>query len=167
MNEGPFLIIFDHDGTLMHTETRDFYLFPKMKELILDLTRQGFHLCVWTARGRASTVNSLKNAGIMEYFDDVFGSDDGLAKPHTMGLIKLTDGFLKKNILHIGDSLADVHGALDFGIQVIYACWNNSNQVQKREENNGNERDIDNVFEARKIDDCRAIIENKFGLSLQ
>ncbi len=159
MNIEPFLIIFDHDGTLMHTETRQFTLFPKMKELILDLKDQGFHLSVWTARGHASTVNSLKNAGIMEYFDEVYGHDDGLSKPHPMGLVKLTDGFLKKNVLHIGDSLADVSGALGFGIQVIYACWNNPNQVQ-------NQSEIDNVFVAEKVEDCRSIIEKKFGISL-
>ncbi len=48
MNIEPFLIIFDHDGTLMHTETRQFTLFPKMKELILDLKDQGFHLMYQT-----------------------------------------------------------------------------------------------------------------------
>ena len=152
------MIIFDHDGTLVDTDTPDFKVFPRIKELLVDLTRLGFHLSVWTARSHKSTVESLKRMEIASYFGEIYGHDDGVAKPHPEGLRSITDGFDKTLVLHIGDSYGDIEGAHNFGISVIAACWNNPEQVENFR--------TKTPFVALKVDDCRAIIAKKFNVEL-
>ena len=152
------MIIFDHDGTLVNTDLPDFKLFTGIKELLVDLSNAGFVLSVWTARSHRSTVESLKHLEIAPYFSEIYGHDDGLPKPHPMGLRKITEGFEKNNLLHIGDSLGDLEGASAFGIDVIAACWNSTNQVEifKRK----------TPFLAMTPDDCRNIVAHKFNVLL-
>ena len=152
------MVIFDHDGTLINTDTPDFKLFPGIKELLVDLEKAGIQMSVWTARSHRSTVESLKNADIARFFLEVYGHDDGMSKPHPMGLSQITNGIERDSVIHIGDSLGDLDGANAFGIAVIAACWNSSNQVDifKRK----------TPFVAMKPEDCRAIIAKKFNVNL-
>ncbi|MBC7712601.1 MAG: HAD family hydrolase [Rhizobacter sp.] len=154
----PGMIIFDHDGTLVNTNEPDFKLFPGIKELLVDLNNLGLEMSVWTARGHRSTVESLKTLQIANFFWEIYGHDDGIAKPHPSGLAKISEGFAKEKIIHIGDSLGDLEGAAAFGIEAIAACWNSSNQVEifKRK----------TPFVAMTPDDCRKIISAKFNVFL-
>lgn len=129
--EIPGYIIFDHDGTLVDTTKSPYLLFDGMRELLTDLKAQGFELFIWTARPRKSVLSILKKLDIASFFTDIYCYDDGLPKPNIMGLKKLTEGIEKKEILHIGDSLSDIDGAHNYEIEVIAACWNNLNQVEK------------------------------------
>ncbi len=148
------LVIFDHDGTLVNTELRDYALFPGIKELLLSLKLQGFKLSVWTARSSESTKASLSRLEIYGFFEEIYGHDNGFPKPHPMGLENLSAGFEKSQVLHIGDSLADLDGALNFGIDVIYACWNNSNRVQNFKEKT--------TMVAMSPKECDGLISKKF-----
>lgn len=152
------MVIFDHDGTLVNTETPDFKVFPGIKELLVDLNKAGFEMAVWTARSHRSTIESLKNGEIAEFFGEIYGHDDGMSKPHPMGLSQITKGFQRESVIHIGDSLGDLDGATSFGISVIAACWNSANQVEifKRK----------TPFVAMTPDDCRSIIAKKFNVNL-
>lgn len=152
------MIVFDHDGTLVNTETPDFKVFPGIKELLVDLIQLGFTLSVWTARSHRSTVESLKRMDIAQYFTEIYGHDDGISKPHPDGLKKLAEGLDKEVVLHIGDSLGDIEGAKAFGISVIAACWNVPNQVE-------NFRTKTPLL-AIKVEDCRKIIAKKFNVDL-
>lgn len=154
----PRMIIFDHDGTLVNTDSPDFKLFKGIKELLVDLSSAGFTLSVWTARGHQSTKESLKHLEIDSYFREIYGHDDGRTKPHPMGLEKVSAGIEKKNVLHIGDSVGDLEGARGFGIDVIAACWNSTNQVEIFK--------LKTPFIALTPDDCRKIIADKFNLNL-
>lgn len=152
------MIIFDHDGTLVDTDVPDFKLFDGIKELLVDLSRAGFEMSVWTARSHRSTAESLERLEIASYFWEIYGNDDGFPKPNPWGLAKITEGFEKKNLLHVGDSVGDLEGASAFGIDVIAACWNSTNQVEifKRK----------TPFLAMTPDDCRKIISDKFNVNL-
>jgi phosphoglycolate phosphatase len=152
------LIIFDHDGTLVFTEKPEFSLFPGIKELLVDLEQSGFSLAVWTARPRSSTLRSLKQLEIASFFGELYCSDDGPGKPHPMGLLKVSHGFEKENILHIGDSLSDIEGARSFGIEVIAACWNSTFQVETFKQKT--------PHVALKVGDCKKIISEKFKLDI-
>ncbi|MEA9356456.1 HAD-IA family hydrolase [Bacteriovorax sp. PP10] len=152
------MVIFDHDGTLVDTETPDFKVFPGIKELLVDLNNAGFEMAVWTARSHRSTVESLKNADIASFFGEIYGHDDGISKPHPMGLSQITNGIDRESVIHIGDSLGDLDGANAFGIAVIAACWNSTNQVEifKRK----------TPFVAMTPADCKVIIAKKFNVNL-
>ncbi|MBY0412854.1 MAG: HAD-IA family hydrolase [Bdellovibrionales bacterium] len=154
----PGMIIFDHDGTLVNTESSVFKVFPGIKELLVDCKQLGFEFSVWTARSHRSTVESLKSLDLAHFFTEIYGHDDGLSKPHTMGLTQITAGIEKKKVLHIGDSLGDIEGAQNFGIEVIAACWNSLNQVEIFQKKT--------PYLAKKPSDCRAIIAHKFNVKL-
>ncbi|MBP9680990.1 MAG: HAD-IA family hydrolase [Bacteriovorax sp.] len=147
-------IVFDHDGTLVNTESSPFYLFQGMRELLIELKSQHFELYVWTARPRRSTLESLKKADILSFFTEIYCSDDGEIKPHPAGLVSLLEGLSKQNILHIGDSLTDIDGARTFGIEVIAACWNDPDQVKKYAPLAD--------YTALNLLECRAHIKRKF-----
>ena len=150
----PGHIIFDHDGTLVKTDTSQYTLFAGMRDLLLELKSQNYELYIWTARPRQSTLDIIKKMDIAQFFTELFCYDDGIPKPHAMGLIKLTAGIDKKSILHIGDSPSDIEGAKAYGIEVIAACWNRPNQV-----NNGL---AGANYTANSIEECRQIIKGKF-----
>ncbi len=147
-------IIFDHDGTLVNTDFTPFTLFTGMRELLRDLKVLNFELYVWTSRPRRSTVESLKKQEIANFFTDIYCFDDGIPKPHTMGLKILTDGVPKDQILHIGDSMTDIEGAKAYGIEVIAACWNSPDQVEKYSQLAD--------CTAININDCKNFIKRKF-----
>jgi phosphoglycolate phosphatase-like HAD superfamily hydrolase len=147
-------IIFDHDGTLVQTDLRDSAIFEGMRELLHELKGLGFELYVWTSRPRKSTQESLKKFDIHNYFTAIYCYDDGLPKPHPMGLSKLTEGFAKQKILHIGDSLSDLEGAKAYNIEVVLACWNDTSQVNKYKHITD--------YSAHNLVELRSIIKGKF-----
>lgn len=148
-------IIFDHDGTLVKTDVFPYLLFDGIRELLEDLSSRGFILYVWTSRPRKSTQESLKKFEIQHFFKDIFCYDDGLPKPNPMGLRRLTEGLPKNKILHIGDSSTDVEGAKAYGIEVVLACWNGPDQVQKYTHDLAD-------FNAADLIELREIIKGKF-----
>jgi phosphoglycolate phosphatase-like HAD superfamily hydrolase len=152
------MVIFDHDGTLINTDTPDFKVFPGIKELLVDLKAAGIEMSVWTARSHNSTVESLKNAEIASFFGEIYGHDDGMPKPHPMGLSQITNGFSTDSIIHIGDSIGDLDGANTFGIAVIAACWNSVNQVDLFRQRT--------PFVAMTPKECREIIAHKFNMKI-
>lgn len=116
-------VIFDCDGTLIDTSIPKYKLFPGIKELIQELSRDCL-LYVWTARGRASTLRILDELGVIQYFDSFSTIDDGMPKPHIGGLLDLVGVTAKESICIIGDSSGDMIGAKHFGVLAIGAAWN-------------------------------------------
>lgn len=116
-------VIFDCDGTLIDTSTPKYKLFPGVKELILELSKD-CTLYVWTARGRQSTLRILEDNGVSAYFDSLSTVDDSIPKPHIAGLMDLVGAAPKNSICIIGDSSNDMLGAKNFGVLAIGALWN-------------------------------------------
>ncbi len=152
------LIIWDHDGTLVNTDFREFQLFPGVRDLLFDLKNLGFELAIWTARPRASTINSIKKLEIAPLFGNIFCYDDGPSKPHPQGLIQVSAGYAKEKIIHIGDSPSDIEGATAFGVDVIGALWYSSRHLEQFKKMT--------PLLANKVDDCRSIIAKKFNVQL-
>ena len=51
-------------------------LFPGMKELILELKKQGYKLAVATSRRRSSTLEALEKFELLDSFDTIVSCDD-------------------------------------------------------------------------------------------
>ena len=92
-------------------------------ELLGELEAKGARLVVWTGRDRASTLEILRTADLLKYFEELVCSDDITPKPHPAGLAKLLEGEDKSNCLHIGDSYTDIQGAKLYGIKSVGALW--------------------------------------------
>ncbi len=115
-------IIFDCDGTLMDTSGHRYKLFPGIKELLLDLSKDS-KLYVWTARDKLSTVRYLSEFDVINQFVDISTPDDTLPKPHSEGIEFLVSDINKNSICIIGDSPGDIVGAKNFGVMSIGAAW--------------------------------------------
>lgn len=148
-------IIFDHDGTLVRVDRSGFQLFPGMKDFIVELKQNNFEIYIWTARNRSSTITSIKQNELSEFLTDIYCADDGMMKPHPMGLTKLLGGVPKNQIIHIGDSETDLQGAINFGIDFIYAAWNDLSLGELYKSRT--------PFVANTILDCKKIIDYKFN----
>lgn len=67
-----------------------------------------------TQRGR------LENSGILKYFKEVYGGDEGRIKPHKDSFKRAIGNYSKEECIMIGDSdYHDIQGALTFGIKVV------------------------------------------------
>lgn len=97
--------------------------YPGIAELLETIENSGMRLLVWTGRDRASTLELLRAAGILRFFEELCCSDDTTPKPHTAGLARLLDGEEKNQCIHIGDSYTDVQGARNYGIRSVGALW--------------------------------------------
>ncbi|MFY7993239.1 MAG: HAD family hydrolase [Bacteriovoracaceae bacterium] len=115
-------VIFDCDGTLIDTSQYRYSLFPGIKDLIIDLSKD-CELYVWTARDRLSTLRYLKEFEIIQYFSEISTPDDALAKPNSEGIRRLVGAHDKTSVCMIGDSSADIVGAKNFGVMSIGANW--------------------------------------------
>ncbi len=116
-------IIFDCDGTLVDTSSYKHRLFPGIKDLLIELSKNNL-LYVWTARDRTSTLRILGDLGILSYFESLSTSDDAYPKPHVAGISQLVGSIDKQSICIIGDSSNDMLGAKNFGALGIGAIWN-------------------------------------------
>ena len=94
-----------------------------IQDALESLEQRGHRLLVWTGRDRASTLELLRLAGILRYFEELVCADDITPKPHPAGLAKLLDGEVKKLCVHIGDSYTDIQGAKSYGIESVGALW--------------------------------------------
>lgn len=148
-------IIFDHDGTLAKVDRLGISLFPGMLELLTDLKNKHFEIYIWTARGRRSTIQSIQQNQLGELLTDISCGDDGMMKPHPMGLLKMLDGIDRKKIIHIGDSPSDLEGAKNFGIDFIFAGWNDQNL--------GEEFKKITPMVALNLEELKKLIEIKFS----
>jgi phosphoglycolate phosphatase len=116
-------IVFDCDGTLIDTSERRFRLFPGIKELLVELSRE-HQLYVWTARDRLSTLRILEDCEVKGLFEAFATISDAPPKPATGGLFNLLSSTVKESICVIGDSSNDMLGAKSFGVLAIGAIWN-------------------------------------------
>ncbi|HXH75147.1 MAG TPA: HAD hydrolase-like protein [Bacteriovoracaceae bacterium] len=116
-------IIFDCDGTLIDSLSRNYPLFPGVRELIVELAQEN-KLYVWTARDRTSTLRILTENGINQYFEALCTVSDAAPKPSVAGLLMLVGSVPKDSICVIGDSSNDMLGGKCFGVLSIGAVWN-------------------------------------------
>lgn len=142
-------VIFDCDGTLINTSGTKYVLYPGIKELILELSKDCL-LYVWTARGRQSTLRILEDTGVYTYFTSFSTSDDCLPKPHVSGLIDLVAAVPKHSICVIGDSSNDMIGAKNFGVLAIGALWN-TDAKQEYLKDSGADFIVSHPFECSKL----------------
>lgn len=105
------------------------HLVPGARQLLIDLRASGRQIYAASNGIYATQISRLEQAGILNFFDDLFISEKiGYNKPH-VGFFDYAFQFLgqaeKKNSLMIGDSLSsDIRGANAANLAVV---WFNPN----------------------------------------
>lgn len=96
-------------------------LFPCVKEVLEHFKKQGFKQVVLSAMEHKSLVKTLKNKGILSYFDEVTGVGDhyGSSKEETGKQLMKNMKVSSDEVVIIGDTLHDKQVADTLGVDLI------------------------------------------------
>ncbi|MDA8793192.1 HAD-IA family hydrolase [Bacteriovoracaceae bacterium] len=131
--------VFDLEGTLVETSYQEIICLPEIKRLLADLDANGKSLYLWTMRDRKSSLEILKQTGLISYFTDFccLGSDSYAYKPDPEGIISmLPDDFNSEEVLVVGDSYKDMQAGKRLKSHTLCAGWYsapNKEMVQRLE----------------------------------
>lgn len=101
-------------------------LYPGMREILENLKKKKVNLAIFTGKGRKSTLITLDELGIKNYFDIIIsGNDVRSHKPSGEGINLILKHFkiLRNEAIMIGDSVADVKAAQDAGVKIAAVLW--------------------------------------------
>jgi len=115
-----------------HQLLKDAALFPDVRKVLEYFKDKGLKQCILSAMEHNSLIDSLKDKGILEYFDLIAGINDHYAHSKNEVGMKLIDqlSFEKGEILMVGDSLHDLEVADELGIECLLIA--NGHQSKKR-----------------------------------
>lgn len=101
-------------------------LYPGIKELLDILKDRNVHLSVFTGKGRMSSIITLEELGVIDYFEMIVTGDEvANHKPAPDGIISIIEkyNFNKDEVLMIGDSIGDFRASRDAGVKIASALW--------------------------------------------
>lgn len=119
-------------------------LYPGIVEILEFLKMRGIIMAVFTGKGLKSTLITLEEFNIKQYFDlIVTGSDVKNHKPSAEGIRKIINyfGLKEENVLMVGDAVADVKAAHEAGIKIAAVVWDSYSKEKVLQ------MDVDFVFE--------------------
>jgi phosphoglycolate phosphatase len=95
----------------------DLTLFDGVREMLTDLSQQGYFLAVATGKSRVGLNRALNATGLLSVFDATRCADETFSKPHPAMLQELTRelGQDLKRTLMIGDTTHDLQMAINAG----------------------------------------------------
>jgi phosphoglycolate phosphatase len=96
-------------------------LFEGVREMLADLSRQGYFLAVATGKSRVGLNRALDHAGLLPVFDATRCADETFSKPHPAMLMELTRelGQDMQRTVMIGDTSHDLQMAANAGASGI------------------------------------------------
>ncbi|RCK76638.1 MAG: Phosphoglycolate phosphatase [Ignavibacteriae bacterium] len=130
-------------------------LYPGIKDVLIFLRNNGIILSVFTGKGKNSTLITLEELEIKDFFDMIVTGNDVINhKPAGEGINKILDcfGMGKDNVIMIGDSVSDVKAAKEAKIKFGAALWDSYSKEKVLLE------DVDYVFE--NIEQLKIFLKN-------
>lgn len=116
--------------------------FPGIDELLHSLSKEDISLVLLTGRSKETTDISLSFLNLVDVFSFVYtGSDKGINKDKNILTLMKELSVQGKDILYIGDSLADIHTMKKINVDilsVVYAKKKDDVVNKIKEENKGN-----------------------------
>lgn len=131
-------------------------VYPGIKELIQDIKKHSSLLAIYTGKGRRSSMITLQEIGVVEYFDMIVTGDDvDEHKPSPEGILKFVDKFNlpKDKVLMIGDAVSDVKAARKAGVDYASVLWDSYGAEQVKQINS------EKIFHS--VEELRAYIFKK------
>ena len=98
-------------------QDKELALFDGVREMLADLSRQGYFLAVATGKSRVGLNRALELGGMSSLFDATRCADETFSKPHPAMLQELTRelGQDMQRTLMIGDTTHDLQMAINAG----------------------------------------------------
>ncbi len=112
-----------------------------IRELIIDLKKANILLSIFTGKGRTSSLITLDELGLTEFFDLIVTGDDvSNHKPSPEGIIKFLEKFnlAPTEVLMIGDAPPDIIAAKDSGVEIASVVWDSYAEAEVRKLNSKN-----------------------------
>ncbi|MEG3836459.1 MULTISPECIES: HAD-IA family hydrolase [unclassified Microcoleus] len=106
----------------LRSEIPNIRLFPGIKEVLLELKKQGFQLGIITSNSRENVLESMKKNALQDTFTFIYSGS-------TFGKHKVINRWLKtehinaKEVVYVGDEIRDIEAARKTGIKVIAVGW--------------------------------------------
>lgn len=101
-------------------------LYEGIRELIIDLKNSKVLLSIFTGKGRTSSLITLDELGLTEFFDLIVTGDDvANHKPSPEGILKFLEihKLNPKEVLMIGDAPSDIIAAKEAGVEIASVIW--------------------------------------------
>jgi phosphoglycolate phosphatase len=111
----------------LRSEIPNIELFPGIKEVLLELKKNGFQLGIITSNSRDNVLASIQNIGLQNTFDFIYSGT-------TFGKHKVINRWLKKQninpakVIYVGDEIRDIEAARKTSIKVIAVSWGFNSQ---------------------------------------
>lgn len=104
------------------------YLYDGIESLMRELKGEGVKLSVATNASTKFAKRMLSHLGIAHYFDTIIGADEvELPKPNPQMIDRILQNYSynskEDSAWMVGDSLKDIDGAKNAGIDSIFALW--------------------------------------------
>lgn len=112
-----------------------------IRELIIDLKKANILLSIFTGKGRTSSLITLDELGLTEFFDFIVTGDDvSNYKPSPEGIIKFLEKFnlSPTEVLMIGDAPSDIIAAKESGVEIASVVWDSYAEAEVRKLNSKN-----------------------------
>lgn len=99
------------------SQDHELILFDGVREMLQDLSQQGYFLAVATGKSRVGLTRALHGAELLSFFDATRCADETFSKPHPAMLEELTRelGQDMARTVMIGDTTHDLQMALNAG----------------------------------------------------
>ena len=99
--------------------------YPQIRELLAELSREGYHLSVGTLKREEFAKRIIKELDIAQYFSEVKGIDnnDRLTKKDIVNKCVELAGCHKREVILIGDSEYDEEGARLAGVDFLAVMY--------------------------------------------
>ncbi len=97
-----------------------------IREMLEFLRTKGIILAIFTGKGRRTALITLKQIGIVQYFDlIVTGTDVTNHKPSPEGIQRVLERFSLEpsQVLMVGDAVSDVKAARGAGVNIASVLW--------------------------------------------
>jgi phosphoglycolate phosphatase len=105
-------------------------LIDGMKEALLDIHQQGYHLGIVTSNSRQNVANFLDLQGLYHLFDFIYGGQVLSGKARTLKKLAKLNRLQSEQLIFVGDEIGDVQAAKKAGLANIAVAWGfNSREV--------------------------------------
>lgn len=141
----------DRFQQLRHQDDDNEPLFDGVRQVIGQLSRDGYLLGIATGKSRRGLALTLKKHQLSEYFLTLNTADDGPGKPHPAMLLNAMKeaGVRTENTLMIGDTTYDIQMALAAKVHAVGVSWGYHDPIQL--EQAGAEHILDHISQLRQI----------------
>ena len=112
-------------------------MFDGMSEVLSAVKAKGYYMCIATSKGQESAIKILTKLGVAHLFDDICGAnylENRIHKEQVLEYAISRSGADKNLSLMIGDSIYDVKGAKQVGIDCLACVYGFGDIVEMREE---------------------------------